>query len=1039
MTSSTPVSWNLAARRPQQKGSTCHGCEHYKSEQGCLLKGRHSPDARITIVIESPGPVSVNHEYAMHASDEHAKILNALISQVGGRVGDQFLYNVIYLVGHVSRGAPKKGVVDACWPYVRKKLYDHRKQYEGRYGSSGLHVVIPMGATASRAIVKGKLKMNEMRGKRYERNLDGYEWIVMPTLGVSNISVTPGVARVVVDDLVHALQLSRMNTLPERRTIEDISKDYIIPQTLEEVKEVCDLIINYTNSTKQPDPGLWPISVDTETNTLYPFSENARILMVSFAWDEGKATAITLDHPEVPYDPAEAWKHVRRVLASPKPKIFHNAKFDWQMLTYVGGAPVTNLWWDTMLAEHFLDEDKKGFYSLKVVTGKYARAYSGYEDKLKDALKSDRRVLEACGVPRGQSEPDPTKSWVLSGFYPSVDYSPACEQPEAADLSEADRRELFTLEREYLDAHLQEDSKTKTSRRGMIKRRVDNYGLDMPDFARDIDFSPEQAGGFEHVPLPVLQSYAGADADVTRIICRMQRNRTGNLSQDMLDSLFHDLLTVMRDLYIPGTLTLGKMEYEGTRVDDALIRRYEDELLSVETDYLQKLKTLTAQQDFNPNSSNELAKIIGTVIPVEREDLEFTAKGALAVRKDWLSAMATKDRYFDTPTGDFFEALLIYRAAQKARGTFLAGIRDLSKYDGNIHTSFLLNGTSTGRLSSRGPNLQNIPLWLGRYERGDKVIVPGWNIKQLFRTSDDDHVFFQLDIQAAEIRVLCAYAQDEKLIQALKEGLDIHSFIASHIFDPTYDEFMAGKDSNPTLKLLRTAAKRVVFGTLYGAGPFKIAQQIYGTLSTDEAEKQEQIQFAQNTINLLFERFPTIRTYVEGTKQEVREAGKVRTFFGRYRRFGFQANSYSDYKMRLAAEREAVNFKIQSTSSDLVLSQLIEVAENIRDIDARVSLTVHDSIAGEIRRDSLRKMRAFFDHYIEERVQEKFPWMPVTFQYDLEIGPSYGELAPFEAYELLEVPQAQWTEKEAKMMKKALPVLEKAGIFLSTQEEVASV
>lgn len=1038
--SHTPVSWNLSARRADEKGSQCKGCPAFYSRgegdpEGCLLKGLHEPNARFTFVIETPGPSSVRTQRCMHPHDDHTRIIKSLVSHMEERLGGRnLLYNIVYLVGTMNRGAPNKEIVTTCWPYLRKKLYDHRTQYVHRNDDEGVHVIVPMGATTSRAFVPGRIAMSDMRGKVYPKKMDGFDWAVMPTLGVSNISVKPGVARVVIDDLVHAYKMSLLEKLPEQRDIEELSEDYVIPQTIEEVKKVCNKIIDYTDPAKEPDPDKWKISVDTETNTLHPFDPTARVIMISFAWDDGKACAITLDHPHAPYDPEEAWFHVRRVLACPKPKIFHNAKFDWKMLHYAADAPVNNIWWDTMLAEHFLDEDKKGFYSLKVVTGKYARAYLGYEEKLKRALKSDERVRQAFDIPKGQTEPDPEKSWKLKGFFPTVNYEPVVETKETEALSVEDRRELFTIEKEYLEAHVEGDSKQKSSRRGMLRRRCKNYDLEMPDYATDFDYESEKGAGFENIPLPILQSYAGADADVTRIICKQQRQEAWTKSQSLGGQLLKDMEYVMKTIHVPATTVLGQMEYEGTRIDQDKISRYEEEIELVEEEYFKKLKLLVCKGDFNPNSNDDLAEVIGSAIPVNEEDLVWTDKGNLSVRKDWLKTMAVKSEYFDTPTGDFFEALLIYRAAQKARGTFLKNLRELSKVDGNIHTSFLLNGTSTGRLSSRGPNLQNIPLWLGRYERDGEIIVPGWNLKELFIPSNDDNVFFQLDIASAEVRVLCAYAQDERLMQALADGLDIHSFIASHIFEPSYEEFIAGKDSDPHIKHLRTAAKRVVFGTLYGAGPYKIASQIYGTLSIDEEEKKEQIKFAEDTINLLFDRFPTIQTYVNGTHREVKKRGQVKTFFNRYRRFKFAANQHNTWKLQYAAQREAVNFKIQSTSSDLVLSQLVEVVENIDNIDGRVSLTVHDSIAGEIRRDKLGKMREFFDYYIEERIREKFDWMPVPFEYDLEIGPSYGELAPYEAYELLGVPEHQWSEKDQKMMKKSMPIFEKAGIVVPHKE-----
>ena len=1038
----SPVSWGMRLEPGVgNKGAPCEGCPNYTED--CLLMGVYFPNARITLIVESPGPSAIANQHPIHASDQNYTILHSLTDYMKEFMTGGIKYNVVYLVGARSSGAPRKEVVRACHGYVRKKLYDYRQQYALTNKTEGVHVLIPMGATASRALVPGNLSMKEMRGRRYNLALDGYDYAVMPTLGVSNISVKPGVARIVRDDMIRAWDMSRRANIPEETSIEEISKNYIVPKTLEEVEEVCNLIIQYSGK-EGVTPEAWPISVDTETNTLHPYAPYAKVIMVSFAWDDGKATAITLDHPDAPYNADGAWPHVKRVLACAKPKIFHNAKYDWQMLELCADAPINNIWWDTMLAEHFLDEDKKGFYGLKIVTGLYAPQYQGYEERLNLALRDDASVRETFNVPLDQKAPDASLSWALRGFFPDIDYAPVAESDEADTLEFEDRSELFGFEHKYLRAHRDGDTKTKSSFRAKIRHRCTKHDLPMPDFAKSFDFSAQKGQGFENIPLPILQKYAGADADVTRIICREQRQFAFRRTPGDPRAMLTDCENIMSQIHVRATTVLGRMQYLGTRMNLTEIARYESEIAVYEEEYLQKLRDIVCDANFNPNSAKDLTKILGGAIPVDEEDLVYTDNGALSVRKEWAASMAQDPKYLGTETdgpsvtGSFFEALLIYRAAQKARTTFLKNLRELSGIDGRIHTSFHLNGTSTGRLSSSNMNLQNIPLWLGRYSRGDKVIVPGWNIKKLFIPSDDDHVFFQLDIAAAEIRVLCAYAQDEKLLQALDEGLDIHSFIASHIFEPSYAEFMAGKDSDPHIKHLRTAAKRVVFGTLYGAGSYKIAQQIFGTLSTHEEERERQIKFAQDTIDMFFARFPTVNTYVTSTQKEVKTGGRVRTFFGRYRRFSFAAGGRNSWKLRMAAEREAVNFKIQSTSSDLVLSQLIEVDKHFHEIGGKVLLTVHDSIAGEIRREHVPEMKAFFDHWIVERIQEQFDWMPVPFKYDLEIGPNYGELAPFEVLELMRRPPLSLSEKQHKLLNKSQPILEAAKLWEPYQLEVAN-
>jgi DNA polymerase I-like protein with 3'-5' exonuclease and polymerase domains len=194
--------------------------------------------------------------------------------------------------------------------------------------------------------------------------------------------------------------------------------------------------------------------------------------------------------------------------------------------------------------------------------------------------------------------------------------------------------------------------------------------------------------------------------------------------------------------------------------------------------------------------------------------------------------------------------------------------------------------------------------------------------------------------------------------------------------DPKYGEM---------LDKFRTAVKRVVFGILYGAGAAKIAE----TIGISKAQ-------AQAIIEMLFRMFPSIPRYIESTKWELWQFGCVETYFGRRRRV--QMKGLTGY-LRSRAERQAVNFKIQSTSSDIVMGRLIDVAAPLeRDLHGRLLITVHDSIAFELPKKYLSQLPDFVHEYLIKRAGEKHTWLPVEFSWDFEVGNSYGELTPYEEY-----------------------------------------
>jgi DNA polymerase-1 len=256
--------------------------------------------------------------------------------------------------------------------------------------------------------------------------------------------------------------------------------------------------------------------------------------------------------------------------------------------------------------------------------------------------------------------------------------------------------------------------------------------------------------------------------------------------------------------------------------------------------------------------------------------------------------------------------------------------------------------------------------------------LAGVNIKKIFIPDDpEEELIFNVDWKGAEIRVFTAYAPDKALIDALNSGLDVHSWFTQEIFGIPYEEVEAKKDIDDEMSKTRTTVKRVVFGILYGAMARKIAE----TAGISE-------EAAQAVIDKLFLRFPSLVNYMDEVVAQIKNKGFVETLFGRRRRFPLQTvNGF----FRGQAERRGKNMKIQSTSSDIVVAQLVEIFENIGQLGGRCCITVHDSIVGTIKKKHLGEAQAFFDYYCVKRVREKFPWLPVDFAHDVSVGPNYGE------------------------------------------------
>lgn len=310
--------------------------------------------------------------------------------------------------------------------------------------------------------------------------------------------------------------------------------------------------------------------------------------------------------------------------------------------------------------------------------------------------------------------------------------------------------------------------------------------------------------------------------------------------------------------------------------------------------------------------------------------------------------------------------------------------------------------------------------------RNGKVVITGncpkklagRNIKNIF-VPPSGMTLVNTDAKGAEIRLFAAYSNDAKLIQAILDGLDTHSFFVSQVWkgikyedverardmvDEWYDNKDKGRPQTfaedvfkwaEALVRRRTNCKRVVFGTLYGAMAAKIAET--AGIPLEEA---------QEVIDLMFEMFPTIPAYIQSTQNEVLLFGGVYTKTGRKRRFPL-----ANIRMfRNRCFRQAVNFKIQATSSDIVLWVMNQVAPIItKDLGGELHATVHDSIVFSVPTRYLSQVSDMMHEYGTRRVAEKFPWLPIPFEWDVECGPRYGQVININKY--LEGQHAK-TEKE---------------------------
>lgn len=271
-------------------------------------------------------------------------------------------------------------------------------------------------------------------------------------------------------------------------------------------------------------------------------------------------------------------------------------------------------------------------------------------------------------------------------------------------------------------------------------------------------------------------------------------------------------------------------------------------------------------------------------------------------------------------------------------------------------------------------NLQNVPFALKE---------ANLNLKELF-LPDEGYLLYDADIANAEVRVLSGYSKDKNLADAFNRGLDLHSKTAEGISQYTYEELKANKENKDSDQYRkRQLGKKVLFGTVYGMTGRKLQEQLWSEMRVRETEEQ-----CQAYLDGLFNAYPEVKTYMEETKHFVERFHFTYTYTGRRRRFPIAAYSRAE-AARMG--RQAVNARIQTTSSDMVMRNLIDIHNWLqRENLGRILLTVHDSIVFQVK-EGATGIAAVLHKLITEDTAERCPWLPVEWKFDVGCGPNYGD------------------------------------------------
>lgn len=411
---------------------------------------------------------------------------------------------------------------------------------------------------------------------------------------------------------------------------------------------------------------------------------------------------------------------------------------------------------------------------------------------------------------------------------------------------------------------------------------------------------------FNQIPLEEAANYAAEDADITLL-----------LHQALYPQLEAEksLLHVYQDIEMPLVPVLSRMERTGVLID-ANVLAAQSVQLTARLDELEKQAFAIAGEEFNLSSPKQLQTILFEKLnlPVVKK----TPGGAPSTNEEVLEELADNH--------ELPRVILEHRSLSKLKTTYTDKLPLMvDPKTRRVHTSYHQAVTATGRLSSRDPNLQNIPV------RTDE----GRRIRQAF-IARDGYCIMAADYSQIELRIMAHLSQDKGLLKAFAEGKDIHRATAAEVFGVPLEEVTGDQ---------RRSAKAINFGLIYGMSAFGLARQ----LGIPRGE-------AQRYMDLYFERYPGVLEYMARTREHAAEKGYVETLEGR-RLWLPEINSRNGMR-RKAAEREAINAPMQGTAADIIKKAMIAVDDWLQkeNIDALMIMQVHDELVFEVRKEQQAEM-----------------------------------------------------------------------------------
>jgi len=594
---------------------------------------------------------------------------------------------------------------------------------------------------------------------------------------------------------------------------------------------------------------------------------------------------------------------------------------------------------DTDLDKYLMEAEEAGEIAIDTET----TSLDSHQAKLV-GISLSTKIGQACYIPIGHSN---GKNLIEKNIINKI--KPILEDKSIKKIGQNIKFDYIILYHRGIDMNSMEDTMLMSYVLDAGKNRHNMDALSEIHLGhktisyKDLVGTGKKQINFSEVDIKLAKKYAAEDADITY---RLYKIFLKNLKSEKL-------LNIYEIFEKPLIKILALMEINGVKVDKKFLKllsgKFEKKINNLEKEIFKLSK-----KEFNIGSTKQLGEVMYNEMKIS--SMKKTKKGSFATSAQVLEDLAFKGHKLP-------KLVLDWRQVAKLKNTYSDSLQEhINPTSKRVHTSFLLAATSTGRLASSDPNLQNIPI----------KSEDGKDIRKSF-IAEDKYTLISADYNQIEMRILADLADVQELKKAFKNNEDIHSLTASQVFNTDINKI----DSN-----MRRKAKAINFGIIYGISQYGLAKQI-GVSNIE----------AKDFLNSYFLKFPEIKDYMESTIKFCRRSGYVNNIFGR--RTHITGINDKNFNVRNFQERAAINAPIQGSASEIMRMAMIRIYEKfkeIKNLECKILLQIHDELIFEVKNGEAKKYSKIIQDEMSSVKDSDLHSFTIPLLVDVNVGDNWGDL-----------------------------------------------